>query len=268
MLERALARAVVGALYLACAFSITACSPSNAPSAEADGARLPTEDQVGKKPESSPQKELKKMPSAVNAKFNGQGEISADISGIAVSIRTQGCNEDSPGVMLCNRSPLVDVAFPGVKAISLEPEALYVDSNSTFYHGPLDNTYKKNRHSVILTDINGDGHEDVVVWSGKEGNYGGPSYSVYLFDAVQNRFVFNQSLSDITVMANGLFSVKGNLLTSTSGDGCCIHVFDTYELRKNEAVLIERVTEDANDPANPKKRIERLQNGEMNEVTK
>ncbi|MFS8464361.1 hypothetical protein EIQ00_20040 [Xanthomonas campestris pv. raphani] len=208
------------------------------------------------------------MPLIVNAKFNDQGEISANINGIDVSIRTQGCNEDSPGIMLCNRSPVVEVTFPAAKPIALEPEALYVDSNSTFYHGPLDDTYKKNRHSVILTDINGDGHEDVVVWSGKEGNYGGPSYSVYLFDAVQNRLVFNQSLSDITVMANGLFSVKGNLLTSTSGDGCCVHVFDTYELRKNEAVLIERVTEDANDPANPKKRIERLQNGEMKEVTK
>ncbi len=261
MLERALARALVGALYLGCVVSITACSPSNAPSAETDGA------EVGKKPESSPQKDLK-MPSTVNATLNGQGEIRADISGIAVSIKAQSCNEDSPGIMLCNRSPVVEVAFPGVRAISVEPEALYVDSNSTFYHGPLDDTYKKNRHSIILADINGDGHEDVVVWSGKEGGYGGPSYSVYLFDSAQRRLVFNQSLSDITVMANGLFSVKGNLLTSTSGDGCCIHVFDTYELRKDEAVLIERVTEDTNDPANPKKRIERLQNGEMKEVTK
>ncbi|KGU37959.1 hypothetical protein DGN16_11295 [Xanthomonas citri pv. fuscans] len=202
-----------------------------------------------------------------NAKFNEQGEISADIGGIAVSVHAQSCTEDSPGIMLCNRSPIVEVAFPGTKSIALEPEALYLDSNSTFYHGSLDENYKKNRHSIILTDINGDGHEDVVLWSGKEGNYGGPSYSVYIFDPVQQRLVFNQSLSDITVMANGLFSVKGSLLTSTSGDGCCIHVFDTYELKKNEPVLTERVTEDTNDPANPKKKIERLQDGKMKEVS-
>ncbi|WP_260304446.1 XAC2610-related protein [Xanthomonas euvesicatoria] len=101
------------------------------------------------------------------------------------------------------------------------------------------------------------------MWSGKEGSYGGPSYSAYLFDAAQKRPVFNQSLSDITVMANGLFSLKGNVLTSTSGDGCCIHVFDTYELKNNEAVLIERLTEDTNDPASPKKRIERLQDRKL-----
>ncbi|OAG68659.1 hypothetical protein A7D17_13175 [Xanthomonas floridensis] len=206
------------------------------------------------------------MPSTVNATLNSQGEISVDIDGISVSIKALGCNEDIPDIMLCNRSPVVEVGFPGVKPIALEPESLYLDSNSTFYHGPLDETYKKNRHSIILADINGDGYEDLVLWSGKEGNYGGPSYSVYLFDAAQQRLVFNQSLSDITVMANGLFSVKGNLLTSTSGDGCCIHVFDTYELKKNEPVLIERVTEDTNDHANPKKKIERLQNGEMKEV--
>ncbi|NIJ85238.1 hypothetical protein FHY35_002193 [Xanthomonas arboricola] len=266
MMERASARAVVGALYLACIVSITACSPSNAPSAEAGGAKLSAEDQTGKKPESSPQKDLK-MPSTVNAKLNDQGEINADINGIAISIKAQRCSEDSPGIMLCNRSPVVEVTFPGAKPIALEPEALYVDSNSTFYHGPLDDTYKKNRHSIILTDINSDGHEDVVVWSGKEGNYGGPSYSVYLFDAAQKSLVFNQSLSDITVMANGLFSLKGNVLASTSGDGCCIHIFDTYELKNNEAVLIERLTEDTNDPANPKKKIERLQDGEMKEVS-
>ncbi|WP_228734659.1 FG-GAP repeat protein [Xanthomonas euvesicatoria] len=265
MVGSAPVRVMMGALYLACIVSITACNPNNAPSADADGAKLSLEDQVGKKRESSSQKDME-MPSNVNAKLSDQGEISADISGIAVSVKAQGCNEDSPGIMLCNRSPVVEVEFPGTKSIALEPEALYVDSNSTFYHGPLDETYKKNRHSVILTDINGDGHEDVVVWSGKEGNYGGPSYSVYLFDAAQKRFVFNQSLSDITVMANGLFSVKGNVLTSTSGDGCCIHVLDTYELKNNEAVLIERLTEDTNDPANPKKKIERLQNGEMKEV--
>ncbi|WP_434991207.1 XAC2610-related protein [Xanthomonas melonis] len=224
------------------------------------------DDQVDKKPESPLQKDLK-MPSSVSAKFNSQGEISVDISGITVSIKAQSCTEDSPGIMLCNRSPVVEVVFPGVEAIALEPESLYLDNNSTFYHGPLDDTYKKNRHSVIFTDINGDGHEDVVVWSGKEGNYGGPSYSIYLFDAAQKRLVFNQALSDITVMANGLFSVKGSMLTSTSGDGCCIHVFDTYELKNNEVVLVERLTEDTNDPANPKKKIERLQDGEMKEVS-
>lgn len=265
MLERALAKAAVGALYLSFAVSITACSPTTAPSAEAAGEKSPSEDQVGERPESSPQKELK-MASNVNATLNSQGEISADISGITVSVKTQSCNEDSPGIMLCNRSPVVEVTFPGSKVIAVEPEALYVDSNSTLYHGPLDDTYKKNRHSIILADINGDGHEDLLVWSGKEGNYGGPSYSVYLFDAAQQRLVFNQSISDITVMANGLFSVKGNVLTSTSGDGCCIHVVDTYELKNNEAVLVERVTEDTNDPANPKMRTERLHNGEMKEV--
>lgn len=265
MLERALAKIVVVATYLACVVSITSCSPSSAPSAEADKVELAAEYQTNKKPELPSQKDLK-MPSTANAKLNDQGEMSADISGIAVLVKAQGCHEDGPGIMLCNRSPAVEVTFPEIKSLLLEPEALYFDSNSTFYHGLLDETYKKNRHSIILADINGDGHEDVVVWSGKEGNYGGPSYSVYLFDAAQQRLVFNQSLSDITVMANGLFSVKGNMLTSTSGDGCCIHVVDTYELKNNEAVLLERVTEDTNDPAKPKKRTERLQNGEMREV--
>ncbi|MDO0849301.1 FG-GAP repeat protein [Xanthomonas campestris pv. campestris] len=255
-----------GSTFLGCMLLIAACNPGNTSNTGVDSVKSSGEGDVKESSFSAHQKDLK-MPATVNAKLNDQGEVSANISGIGVSIKVQGCNEDSPGIMLCNRSPAVEVSFPGAKSIALEPEVLYLDSNSTFYHGPLDDSYKKNRHSVILTDINGDGHEDLVLWSGKEGNYGGPSYSVYLFDAAQQRLVFNQSLSDITVMANGLFSVEGNLLTSTSGDGCCIHVFDTYELNKNEPVLIERVTEDTNDPANPKKKIERLQDGEMKEVS-
>lgn len=52
------------------------------------------------------------MPSTANAKLNEQGEISADIGGIAVSVHAQSCTEDSPGIMLCNRSPVVEVTFP------------------------------------------------------------------------------------------------------------------------------------------------------------
>lgn len=249
---------------LTCIFSVGACSPSNVSSVD-DGAEASDKGQAEKKSVHGLRGDSK-MPSSVNAKPNEQGEINATIGGVAVSIKAQDCSEDSPGIMLCNRSPVVRLTFPGGKAIALEPESLYLDSNSTLYHGPLDETYKKNRHSIILTDLNNDDHEDLVVWTGKEGNYGGPSYSVYLFDPGQQRLVFNQSLSDITVMANGLFSVKGNVLTSTSGDGCCIHVFDKYEVKNNQAVLVERVTEDTNDPANPKKRTERLEGGEMKEV--
>ncbi|MCC8556295.1 FG-GAP repeat protein [Xanthomonas hortorum] len=254
-----LAKITMRLLYVACFFFFVACSAANAPPKESESEKAVS------KTEPVPQKDLK-MPSTVNAKLDEKGGISANISGISVSIKAQGCNEDSPGIFFCNRSPVVEVTFSGGKSIVVEPEALYLDGNATLYHGPLDESYKKNRHSIILTDINGDGHEDLIVWSGKEGNYGGPSYSVYLFNAAEQRLIFNQSLSDITVMANGLFSAKGNVLTSTSGDGCCIHVFDTYEVKNNEAVLVERVTEDTDDPANPKKKIERLQNGEMKEV--
>ncbi|MCE4360738.1 FG-GAP repeat protein [Xanthomonas hortorum] len=246
---------------------LAACSPAAVPDTDVKEKNATAADQAGVTHESVSRKDLK-MPSTVSAKLNDKGEIRTTISDITLVIKAQGCNEDSPGIMLCNRSLVVEVTFPGGKSIAVEPEALYLDGNSTLYHGPLDERYKKNRHSIILTDINGDGHEDLIVWSGKEGNYGGPSYSVYLFNATEQRLIFNQSLSDITVMANGLFSVKGNVLTSASGDGCCLHVFDTYEFRKDEVVLVERVTEDTNDPANPKKKTERLQNGEMKEVAR
>ncbi|MCC4611889.1 FG-GAP repeat protein [Xanthomonas campestris pv. esculenti] len=258
------ARDLLRPLYLFCIFFVAACSPGNAPSGDAGAPKI-SADQFEKATAPASQGDSE-MPATVNATLNDKGEVRASISGINVSIKAQGCTEDGSGIMLCSRSPVVEVTFPGRKPIAVEPESLYIDSNSTLYHGPLNDMYKKNRHSIILADVDGDGHEDLVIWSGKEGNYGGPSYSVYLFDAAQQLLVFNQSLSDITVMANGLFSVKGNLLTSTSGDGCCIHVFDTYELKNNKAVLIERVTEDTNNPAKPKKTIERLQNGELRGV--
>ncbi|WP_206742454.1 hypothetical protein [Xanthomonas citri] len=69
MLTRELARAVVGVIYLICVVSITACSPSNAPSAEADGTKSPAKNQASKKPEYELQKDLE-MPSTAKETLN------------------------------------------------------------------------------------------------------------------------------------------------------------------------------------------------------
>lgn len=152
-------------------------------------------------------------------------------------------SEVSPNVAQCTDETHIHVTNAGVRQ-SLLFTSLYLDRSATLYRGPLDASYKQNGHSFIVTDIDGDGHEDLIVWTGKEGAYGGPSYEVLLFDATDRQFRVAPSLSELTVGANGLFSANSGRLTTSSSDGCCMRVFDTYAIEQLEPVLLERITEE------------------------
>lgn len=102
--------------------------------------------------------------------------------------------------------------------------------------------------SVVFDDFNFDGREDLAVCNGRNGGYGGPSYTVFLFDRRAGRFVENRPLSRLNEgVYLGLFfpDAKGKTLTALSKSGCCYHETEVYKVVNDRPVLVQKIIEDA-----------------------
>lgn len=103
-------------------------------------------------------------------------------------------------------------------------------------------------YTFVFDDFNFDGREDLAICNGRHGGYGGPSYTVFLFDARAGRFVESRPLSRLADGPYlGLFfpDPKSRTLTTFSKDGCCYHEIRTFEVAGDRPVLVEYVIEDA-----------------------
>jgi hypothetical protein len=103
-------------------------------------------------------------------------------------------------------------------------------------------------YGLVFEDFNFDGREDLAVCNGRDAGYGGPSYTVFLFDPKSGRFVENGRLSGLAEGPYlGLFfpDPKKKTLTAYSKSGCCYHETATFKVVGNRPVLVEQVIEDA-----------------------
>lgn len=150
----------------------------------------------------------------------------------------------------------------------LQLDEVYVNSEATLYRGALDESFelRPSTPTFILSDVNGDGEDDSIIWTGNKGNYGGPSFNVYLFDKRARKMEFSAEISALTVGRSGLFTTEKGKIKVSSSDGCCLHVFDTYELETNRPKLIERVIENTSGPE-PMVTTERLKGDELRRVS-
>lgn len=67
----------------------------------------------------------------------------------------------------------------------------------TGFRGSLRAGFVKGRHGIILSDINADGHEDLMVWTGRDGSHNEPSFTYYLYDAQTRRLIENTALATL-----------------------------------------------------------------------
>lgn len=209
------------------------------------------------------------MQANTDAVFDGDGKLSVEAGDYMLTLTAEGCSAVHSTLSLCNRNVELTIAkkddsFNQVLLL----EAAYVNSDATLHRGALDKTYENREHSFILSDVNSDGQEDLIVWSGIEGAYGGASYSVYLFDSIAQEFSFSKAFSEVTEGRNGLFTIEHGKLMVSATDGCCLHIFETYEIEADKPKLIERVWEDSSEGRdNIKVKTERLVNGDLRTVS-
>lgn len=85
---------------------------------------------------------------------------------------------------------------------------------------------------AIFDDYNFDGYEDVAVRNGNNGNYGGPSYDIYVFNITKKRFVLSKELTKLATENLGLIELdkdRKRIITYLKS-GCCWHSKSEYEV--------------------------------------
>lgn len=94
---------------------------------------------------------------------------------------------------------------------------------------------------LFFDDFNFDGQQDMAVRNGSEGGYGGPSYDIYLSDPASPTLVFNPNYSYLTRDGQlGMFGVDpvAKRLHTSSKSGCCWHQYATWQIEKNQPVMV------------------------------
>lgn len=256
-------------LMAVAAIATTACSPNNdAPSpsnVKTDTAMDAPVAESTKRP-ATPESPGGSQRQMANAKPDDAGRLDVEAAGHRFTIEGCRLTRETDTVAHCEGDTHV-VLTRGGNSTTVMLTSLYLDSASTFYRGPLDADTAKKGHSFILTDVDGDGHDDLIVWTGRDGAYGGPSYDVLLFDPAAGEFSGAPAFSELTVGANSLFSIEGGRLLLSSTDGCCTRYFDTYAVEGREPQLVERVTEEREKSSESvRRKVERLVDGELKEV--
>ncbi len=203
-----------------------------------------------------------------NAALDSQGRLSLTVGDWSLQLTASNCTEFVDTVQHCDGGATVAIRGPQGIAQSLQVDTIYVNSAATAYRGSLAQEYQQHGYTFVLGDLNGDGHDDLMIATGREGGYGGRSYDVFLFEPKSTTFVRSEAMTELMKGANAPFSVNadGSLALSFT-DGCCLHVFETYQMQGGNAVLVERVSEDSTDSKKPVTKIERLVDGKLQEVS-
>lgn len=204
------------------------------------------------------------MRQELSARFGDDGALRLQSGALEMSVVAGAFRPFGDHVQHCESGCEITISRGDAPPQKITLGSLYLDTQATFLRGSLVEGEGKG-HSLVVTDVDGDGQEDLIVWTGLEGAYGGPSYDVYLYRS-GGGYIHSQEISDLTLGASALFTIEAGRLKVPSKDGCCFHAYDTYELSDGVPTLIERITEDSSGEGPPVVRTQRLVGGELKEV--
>jgi hypothetical protein len=153
----------------------------------------------------------------------------------------------------CTGTGQVDISKKGEQAVfqTLDQDSIHLNKIKTAYNPELNQKPRvlyDDEYSFIFGDFNFDGEEDLAICNGTNGGYGGPSYTIYLFEKRSKRFVENKKLSDLADgVYLGLFFPDPNrkLLHAYWKSGVGFHAEEVYRVVNNRPVLIEKTEEEA-----------------------
>lgn len=173
-----------------------------------------------------------------------KNELNVTADGVTLNMKASTCSSFTGEITVCNGGVQLTITNSSANIIQvIKPSAVFISNKYTLYDGPLTDVGVRGTYSFLLSDVNGDGNDDLVVWTGRDGGYGGPSFDVYLFNAAEQKYVYSQAYSDLTVGSTGLFTIENGKLKTIAKDGCCTHIFETYQAESGGPKLVERVTE-------------------------
>ncbi|NUO75087.1 MAG: hypothetical protein HOQ32_03650, partial [Lysobacter sp.] len=157
----------------------------------------------------------------VSGKPDVQGSLRLQLVDTTLSLRSDGC--DGQRALICRNATLqLSSTSLGEQSLSL-PQVVFapkIQSGTTAYRGSLASGFVQGWYSFIQTDINADGHDDLMVWTGFDGSYGDPSYTYYLYDTSRKQLVENRALAEL-VHGHSLSRITGGRLYVWYRSGPC-----------------------------------------------
>lgn len=152
--------------------------------------------------------ELNHHPSSVAPAFWAQDMPDADgalelrLGDAVIAMQSDGCA--AQGARRVCRNPRIRISTPTLRGQTLSLPEIWLpetdrpdQSSSTGYRGSLRGGFVDGWYGIMLSDINMDGHEDLMVWSGRDGSYGDPSYTYYFYDEETRRLIENKALAEL-----------------------------------------------------------------------
>lgn len=127
------------------------------------------------------------------------------------------------------------------KQIFLSPDLIfYFKQNFKPSKGIMTITHEMLRDEPLyFGDFNFDGTEDIAVRNGNGGNYGSPSYDVYVFNSTKMQFVPSKELTELASGYQGMFGVdeKNKRLTTFAKSGPVYYTYE-YEVVPGKGIVL------------------------------
>lgn len=187
----------------------------------------------------------------------------------SIDVRIPECVEDSPDVCI-GAAEVTWSASQGAPAGLAQLATMRWNSRDALYAGALQEGHGATGYSIIASDVDGDDVEELFFLTGRDGGYGGPSYTVYRWSEEQAEWAVSPELSELTVGSTGVFSIDADGAAAVwFADGCCRRIGERYRLKGGSPELFERRIETLaeGESAVVEVKTETFENGNLTEST-
>jgi hypothetical protein len=176
---------------------------------------------------------------------DANGAMEMRLGDAVITMQSDGCTHRMITKLICSNVRLM-ISTPTLHRQMLAlpevwlPRAIPPDRPATTgFRGSLHAGFAEGRYGIMLSDINVDGHEDLMVWTGPDGTYGDPSYTYYLYDTETRGLVENTALAKL-MEGNSLSRIVDGRLFAWYRSGPCDRGEKVIGIRGNTPEILAR----------------------------
>lgn len=156
------------------------------------------------------------------------GHVAFSLGELSLRVEDARCRDTGGLLLRCAPATVVVQRPAGEQSIPI-PALVFLNKAAdqreyvAAYRGRIDQQGEANedlRYTAIVSDINGDGNDDLLLWTDVSGRLGAPAYTYYLFDPETGKFVKSEPLTQAT-RGLTLSGIRGTTLQLWSDTGQC-----------------------------------------------
>ncbi|MBO9830500.1 hypothetical protein J7373_19770 [Xanthomonas sp. A2111] len=183
---------------------------------------------------------------------DAMGQVVFQLGDLRLEIEGTRCRDTGGLLLRCAPATIMVERTAGKQSIPI-PSLVFLSKTTAqpayvaAHRGPFteqDEPGDDLRYTAIVSDINGDGNDDLLLWTDFSGRLGAPAYSYYLFDPRTQLFVKSDKLQQAT-RGLTLSGITGNTLRFWSGDEGCKRVIVRLALHGTTPTRLADKTFDA-----------------------